>query len=275
MKSIFEYLEYRDYLKDFYEHNKKKYLFFSYRYYGNQTGMHTGLLVKVLLQQMHIANKIIPQFIKFFNFNKKEAEYFKLLISYNKAKTKKEIRLSFKKLISSRSPFVKTLVAKQYDFFKEWYNIAIYELLTFHPYKGTIKDLALKLDPPITIGEAKKTINLLKKLKLIKKDSEGFLIVINNLITTGDSWVSNAIRGFQKKMIQLGADAIDRIPKDKRDISTVTVSLSKEQFEIIKERIRVMREELLEMANRDTQTEEVYQINFQAFPLTNVNRGIK
>ena len=67
-------------------------------------------------------------------------------------------------------------------------------------------------------------------------------------------------------MIQLSSEAIDRFPKEHRDISTVTISLSREQVEIMKERIKAMRKELLEMADRETNAEEVYQVNFQVFP---------
>jgi hypothetical protein len=34
MKSVFEYLEYRDFLKDFYEEKKSECSFFSYRLFG-------------------------------------------------------------------------------------------------------------------------------------------------------------------------------------------------------------------------------------------------
>ena len=271
MESIFEYLEYRDYLRDYYEYHKKKSSFFSFRYFGNKTGIDASFLVKVMQKQMHISNKTIPTLITFFKFDEKEAEYFELLVSYNKAKKQNDIKLYFEKLLSFRSPFVKTLVAEQYEFFKEWYNIALYELLTFHPYKGTIKELASKLNPPIAVPEARKAVKLLKKLNLIKKDSGGSLKVINKLVTTGENWESIAIRNFQKKMIQLSSEAIDRFPKEHRDISTVTISLSKEQVEIMKERIKTMRKELLEMADRETNAGEVYQVNFQVFPLSDVD----
>ncbi len=273
MESIFEYLEYRDYLKDFYDYHKKKSSFFSFRYFGNKTDIDASFLVKVMQKQMHISNKTIPSLTAFFKLDENEAEYFELLVSYNKAKSQNDIKLYFEKLLSFRSPFVRTLVAEQYEFFKDWYNIALYELLTFHPYKGTIKQLASKLNPPITVPEARKAIKLLQKLTLVKKDSDGVLTVVNKLVTTGENWESIAIRNFQKKMIQLSEEAIDRFPKENRDISTVTVSLSKEQVENMKERIHSMRKELLEMADKESKADDVFQVNFQVFPLTVLNEG--
>ena len=39
----------------------------------------------------------------------------------------------------------------------------------------------------------------------------------------------------------------------------------------MKERIKAMRKELLEMADRETNAEEVYQVNFQVFPLSGID----
>jgi uncharacterized protein (TIGR02147 family) len=39
MKSIFEYLDYRDFLKDFYEEKKAQRSFFSYRLFGAKIGL--------------------------------------------------------------------------------------------------------------------------------------------------------------------------------------------------------------------------------------------
>ncbi len=270
MESIFEYLDYRDYLKDYYENNKNKNYYFSFRYFGNKVGIDASFLVKVIQKNMHISNKTLPTLITFLKFNKKESEYFELLVLYNKAKKHSDIKLYFEKLISFRSPFVKTLLSAQYEFFKNWYNIALYELLTFQPYKGSIRELAQKLTPPQSVPDVKKAIRLLIKLNLVEKCSDGTLKVINKLITTGEDWESIAIRNFQKKMIKLSYEAIDRFPKEFRDISTLTLSLSQKQFEIMKERIKTMRKELLELADMESDAEEVYQVNFQIFPLTDL-----
>lgn len=273
MKSVFEYLEYRDYLKEYYEFQKERNNFFSFRYMSIKTGMDASFLVKVLQKNMHISNKNIPKLIDFLKLDKKEAEYFELLVSFNKAKKISEIKLYFEKLLSYRSPHVKTLLSEQYEFFNSWYTTALYELLTFYPYKGQISELAQKLIPAISASEARRALALLVKLQLVKKNSDGYYKVVNKLITTGERWESIAIRNFQKKMIELSSDAIDRLPKNKRDISTVTLSLSKEQFELMKDRIKSMRKELLEMADREMNAEDVYQINFQIFPLTNLSKG--
>ncbi len=275
MESVYEYLDYREYLKDYYNFNKKENYYFSYRYFGNKIGVDASFLVKVIQKNMHISNKTIPELTKFLKFNVQESEYFELLVFYSKAKVHSDIKLYFEKLMSFRSPFVQTLISDQYEFFNDWYNIALYELLTFQSFKGDYKELAQKLIPPRSPGEVKKAINLLLKLKLIQEQSDGSLKVVNKLISTGEDWESIAVRNFQKKMIKLSSEAIDRFSKGYRDVSTLTLSLSKKQLETMKERIYSMRKELLELAEIESDAQEVYQVNFQIFPLTAIEGGKK
>lgn len=268
MNSIFDYLEYRDYLKDYYDDCKNKHGFFSYRYMAGKLGVDASFLVKVLQKQLHISSRTIPKVIEFLKFKEKEAKYFELLVSFNKAKKNSDMQLFFEKLLSFRSPQVKTVIADRYAFFNKWYNIAIYEFLTFFPFKGDIKELAKKINPPISVPEAKKALALLERLEFIQKQPDGTYDVVYKLLTSGEKWQSIAINNFQKQVIELSADALERFPKKERDISTVTLSLSGEQFELMKERVQAMRKELLEMADKEENADRVYQVNFQIFPLT-------
>ncbi len=47
MLSIFDYLDYRIFLKDFYEKKKNENSFYSYRYMGNKVGVDPGNIVKI------------------------------------------------------------------------------------------------------------------------------------------------------------------------------------------------------------------------------------
>jgi uncharacterized protein (TIGR02147 family) len=268
MKSIFEYLEYRDFLKDHYEYNKQKYPFFSYRYISRKTGLDASFYVKVIQKQLHITQRAIKPLADFLKLSKKETEYFECLFKFNRAKNIETSKIYFEKLLEMREPKIHTLDSAKYEFFNKWYYIAIKELLNYYKFKGDYKELATKLNPAISVSEAKHAIELLEKLDLIKRDEKGYYRLTEQFITTGESWNSIAIENFQKQVIALAGESISRIPKKHRETSTITVSISKKCFESIKERLKEFRKELLEMARQDENPEAVYHINFQIFPLT-------
>jgi uncharacterized protein (TIGR02147 family) len=271
MKNVFEYLEYREYLRDHYEYNKSTHSFFSYRYISGKTGLDASFYVKVLQKQLHISDKAIGNLVTFLKFNKKEAEYFRQLVKFNRAKQQDKTKLYFEKLIELREPRISTLDAAKYEFFNKWYYVTIRELLAYYKFSGDYQALAAKLNPPITAVQAKKAIELLEQLGLIRKNAKGEYALTDQFVSTGESWSSIAIENFQREVIALAGTSISRIAKPNRETSTVTVSISRACFESMKERLREVRKELLEMARLDENPQAVFQVNFQIFPVTGVD----
>jgi hypothetical protein len=102
-KSVFKYLDYRDFLKDHYESSKKRYEFFSFRYISLKTGLDASFYLKVLQKQLHLSLKSIPAIVRFLGFKKNESEYFNLLVRFNRATQEDEVRLYFEKLTELQS----------------------------------------------------------------------------------------------------------------------------------------------------------------------------
>ncbi len=69
-------------------------------------------------------------------------------------------------------------------------------------------------------------------------------------------------------MLKLASDSIERYPSEERDITALTMSVKRETLADIKARVASFRRELLELAGNDEDSDQVYQINFQVFPLT-------
>jgi len=62
------------------------------------------------------------------------------------------------------------------------------------------------------------------------------------------------------------------VPAQDRDISSLTLCLSRGGLRAFKERIQRVRRELLELSALETDPEQVVQINFQLFPLSRGGR---
>ena len=276
MNTIFDYLEYRDYLRDHYNYNKSNHRFFSFRYISSKTGLDASFYVKVLNKQKHIADKAIPTLITFLNLGKRESDYFTYLVHFNKAKQQDQEMIFFEKLLALRKPSATVLNKEMYEYFSSWWNIVLREEMNILPYSGNARDLASKLLPPITEAQAKRSVRLLQNLGMISKDDDGKYRLKSDFVTTDGMVQAIAVRSFQKDMIRLAMEALDRVPRENRDISTLTISTSRECLEVIRERLAELRREIMDLVRREEKTEEVFQLNFQIFPLTqNTTRGKK
>jgi uncharacterized protein (TIGR02147 family) len=273
MKSIVEYLDYRDFLKDFYEEKKSERSFFSYRLFGTKVAIDASYLAKVLMKSRHISNKNIGKCIEFCGLKEIEAEYFETLVHFAKAKSAKESKLIFEKLISHRGVGANTLIKNQYDFYQKWYCSAIRSILEFFDFKGDYKALAEKVSPQISVKEAKDAVKLLHDLGLIEKDANGHYRMTHTAITTGPEWQSLAIQKYQEETIRLSHESLARHPKQHRDVSTVTMNISEQSFLEIKERIKEFRSSIIKFVNEQPASDRVVQLNIQLFPMSRIDGG--
>ncbi len=270
MINVFEYLDYRKLLKDLYENRKKKQPTFSYRFIGQKAGFKSaGFFSNILQGRRNISSNIIFKFAELFNFNKKQTEYFELLVLYDQSTEHSRKKYYFEKLLAMRKSKVHELTAEQYQYFDKWYNVAIRELLNYFPFRGDFNQLGKMLNPPISASEARKSVNLLLKLGLIEEREDHTYRVTNKTITSYPHVPLVAIHNFQLATMDLGKEAIDRFPRDKRSVSTLTLSLSKESYKAIEEKLAIFRRDVLDLVKNDrNRVDRVYQFNFQIYPLS-------
>ncbi|KMQ52984.1 hypothetical protein CHISP_0205 [Chitinispirillum alkaliphilum] len=267
--SVYEYFEYRDFLKDFYEKRKEENSYFSVRLFATKVKIDPSYLVKVFLKVRHISNKHIEIFSSFMDLDPKEKEYFENLVHFNKARTDRESKLYFEKILSFINVSADVLTEDQYTFYQKWYYTAIRSLLEYYEFYDDYENLGKQLSPPISAKEAKESIMLLYRLGLIKKDiSSGRYSLTSKAISTGERWRSVAIHTFQKETIALSGDSLDRHPRHTRDISTITMNINKDNFEEIQLRIKDFRESMIKLVNESSDPDRVYQLNIQLIPLT-------
>ncbi|MBN1759112.1 MAG: TIGR02147 family protein [Chitinispirillaceae bacterium] len=268
MKSVKEYLEYRDFLRDFYTENKKESKFYSLRYMGSKVSVDPSHLVKIFQRQRHIGNSLIDTFADHCGLSGTDAEYFANLVRFNKAKSDRDSRMYFEKLLAMKGPGARSLEKKQYDYYTQWYHSAILTLLDFYPFRNDYAALANQLNPKISEAKARKSVALLQKLGLIRRSAQGTWELTHKIITTGDHYRSIAVKTFQEETIRLALGALDRHPPEKRNISTVTITIKEKDLDRINELIAQFRESLLQIAHDEIAPDKVYQLNIQFFPLT-------
>jgi len=188
---------------------------------------------------------------------------------YNQAKRVDEKRHYFEKLTQFKESKITILNEDCYEYFTKWFYVAIRELLYFHPFKGDYVDIAQKLVPHITVGDAKKAIALLQKLGLIKENEHGDLVRSDAVpSSTGYDVKSMAIEKFVVDTLELSKNAFMQFGSDERLMWNLTLSLSDEGFKTISEKIKRFSREILEVAQNDTHEKKVYHINCQMFPFS-------
>lgn len=269
MPELLDYLDYRQYLRDVYEWRKSRgEAFFSYRYMAARIGIDAGYLVKLLQGKVHLGESSIEPTMKLLHLEGKSAAFFQQLVAFGKARTDRQINDEFHKLMAIKGIGARTLDEDRFAFYQSWHHSAIRALVGILPFRGDFASLAKRLSPAITEDQARDSIELLERLELIHKTPEGDWELTERFVTTGDGWRSQAVRAFQGQTLELAKESLERHSPEIRDISTVTVTLSREDMPELRERIAQFRQDILRMARESRHQEAVFQLNVQLFPLT-------
>ncbi|MBN1984256.1 MAG: TIGR02147 family protein [Chitinivibrionales bacterium] len=268
MNSIFNYLEYRDFLRDFYNSQKKVRYYFSYRYFGNRIGVDASFLSKVLHKELHISKRSVPKLFAFLKLSERETNYLKLLIAFGKAKKSDEIRSCFEQIINFDSGNVKLIQADQYGCFSPWYTGVVYLLLGITQNTGDMQSIADRIVPKVSIPDIERSLIILERLKLIYKDEKGVWRTCYKILKADSTIPTDVRTQYQKQMLSLGIEAVSNFHQHEQEIRLVTATLCEESVQRVKVLLQNLAKELLKIAEMEVSATRAYQINMQLFPLT-------
>ena len=271
MISVFDYLDYRIFLKEYRERCKKDAPYFSFRWLSEKTGLKSkGFLPWVVAGKKNLTTTLALSIAKALKFGKKESDYFVALVQYNQAHTAEEQNHYFETVRAHRPIVSKKVSVNQSDFYKEWYHAVIRELCVITAVSDDHQLIAKQIMPAIKPSEVKAAIELLLEIGMIKEGKAGTYDRCDPVLTSDGSQIDpTVIRGYQGNMIELAKSALHGIPKQKRDISTVTLSIDEAGLEMIRKRAEAFRAEALSIALNCQNPDRVTQLNVQLFPLTN------
>ena len=272
-KKIFEYLDYRGFLKDYYNAKKEANPAFSLRVFSDKIGFKAkDFISRVMNGDKNLSSQSIPKVASGLRLGKHETEFFVALVKFNQAETTEERNGAFEEMqavlkVVRFAEKQHLLGHTQYMVYSHWRHLTIRSLIGMYGFDGDYETLARRVHPRITAEEAKKSVKLLEDCQLINKNKNGKYELTESAITTGDRTSKLALRGFHQDCLKLAADSIDRDPPGKRHISGLTLGISQEGYERIVERINAFRKEIALIAEEDENADKVFQLQFALFPV--------
>ena len=269
MINIFEYLNYRDFLKDAYEERHANDWRFSHRFIAEKSGFDSSMFNKILQGKRNLTDRIIDIFASIFCNGDREKSYFANMVAFNQAKTHSESRQFLEKLVATKECKVEDLAKDQFEYFDHWYHAVVRELVTFYPYVGDDAALGLMVRPPISASQVKSSIALLERLSMIKKNEEtGFYEQTQGLVSSGTESYSTAVNAYIQQNLDVAQSAMDRFERGERNLSTLAFGCDDETYNELVEMVRRFRREVLAKVQSCKKPNRVFQLGMQLFPLS-------
>ncbi len=267
---VFEYENYRVYLRDTYSFQKARSRHFSYRNFSRRAGFSSPNFLKLVIEgERNLSSESIAKFITALRLSKAEGEFFHHLVRFTQARNASE-RAEGARLILQSKGFQRVYPLKQAEFsyYACWYYIPVRELVSLVDFQEEPQWIAKKVFPAITTSEATQALHDLETLGLLCRDHDGKLRQAQKTVVTGNEVASSSVADYHREMLQKAADSIDTVPRAQREISAACIPVSKATAAKIKTMIQEFRDEILSLAAQDEAPETIYQVNMQLFPIS-------
>lgn len=272
---LFAYLDYRKYLRDAFEamraaapKGKGK---ASYRSFAKEAGYTSpNLLQLILAGQRELAPANVPGTARALGLNKQETDFFADLVAFERAEGFDEKTFHYQRMLRSRRHAEARPIDKgQFEYLEQWYHPAVRELVAHPAFDGDPAWIAGRVHPRITPAQAERSLDLLQRLGLLKRDpGSGKLAHAETQISTAPEVASLAVANYHRSMLKLAEGSIEAFDAARRDLRAVTLGIPKSKYPELKRKLEAFWRDILEMGEKGGPVEDVYQINLQAFPLT-------
>ena len=274
MRPVIEYLNYREYIRDYYEERKARSQF-SWGAFAERAGISSPVFLQYVCEsKKNLSSKTAPQVAHAMDLVGFEEEYFCLLVAYEHGKSpaaQKKVMESLTEL--ARVHKVRVLGAEEYKFFSSWKNSVIRELAPAMP-GATAKQLSKASRRRISTAEVHDILEFLLQAGYLEQDENGNYHQVDRSMRMGFHSVQGRVKlassELQRQMAELAVVALKEETAEGRDMKGLTLGITREAYSQIVEELAECRRRIVAIATQSPRTEEVYRLNMQFFPLTDM-----
>lgn len=270
MNSIYDYLDYREFLKDRLALLKAKGPAFSIRNLNRRSGLKSsGHLSLIVSGKRNLGRDAMYKVCRGLGLTEKETQFFVSLVNFNRARTAEEKNHFYKLLLRAYPPkHAKIINSKHYNMFSEWYYVPIMELARTHDFRPDPSWISGRLKPKVSATKVKNAIDDLLHLGLMKKNADR-IEPVDKMIATPDVVRSVLVTNYQERLTRLAVESLKKDPVDDKEFSTLTIAVAKDDVVEIKRRMQEMKRELHAfLESSESKKTDVVHINLQMFKLT-------
>ena len=268
MRPVFDYLDYREYLKDAFEERKRLDPRLSYRKLAALVGLDASNLHKILQSRSHLPTRCQARILKFLGLDHRDAEYFLLLAAYARERGE-QARME----ILARARLLKdvprmSLEERELSFYKDWWTSVVRLLLEVRQGRADPAQLAKNVCPPIAPADAQASLDLLLGLGLVKKAGSGRLKLGAAHLTAGGERKAKAVHEYQRQIFELAIASLQRFSREERDVSTVTFVVDDQAHKAILDILKECRRQVQKQADSVRLPQRVMQLAMAFFPVS-------
>jgi uncharacterized protein (TIGR02147 family) len=271
MRPLSEFLDYREYLAEYYRWRKSENPRFSYRVLAARLDMNVSQLYRILNKRLHLPYTHLAKVCEALGLDEKGSSHFELLVKYGRTHSKKERLGLVEQILARREVDLRKLKDDEFKAFAAWYAPVVRALTQVKGFDGSIGRIADRLVPQVAEQDVRESFESLVELGFLRCAPDGRWELSETHLTSGSAFHSEAVKEYTKRVLMLASESVERFPREERDISTLTVGVDKATLKDIAEMVRECRRQIQRRVEECHRVDRVAQVAFAIFPVTTVD----
>lgn len=247
---------------------QKKNASYSVRALAKKSGVSISVMSEIMRGKRAVTRKTAERIADRFLLD--PSERFELLRYYpEKKKSTKSTRELLKEQTVAKGQLLSymKLSSDQFQTISHWLHFAILSLLQTKNYQSSAEWISDRLGT--SVKEVKMALERLERLGLIEMKADGSFKRKTTKLKTTDGLFDLSVQKSHLSDLDRGRNAIETIPVELRDFTSVTFPANTKKLAQAREIIRKAQQEVVNLLADDEAT-EVYRFSGMMFPLTQV-----
>lgn len=277
------YTDFRKYLGDFYDYkvhlHRNSFSSYSYKTFSAAADIKSPNYLKLIIDgERNLSPATAKKFAKALGLDRESTDEFMLLVDYGQALDPLERNRYLKKLNEFRTKKrIKSgeLNTASIESTPRWVSWVIHALADQKNVEFSIDSLRDILGAKASAEDIRKSLQQLLDSQALKMDTQTGKIKKGLTPPNQEAISQEMIRKIQSELMYLGMESLLNDKSEEREVGTLTVCLTEDEFEKIKFELRHLRKRILKDAligREQGPGDRVYQLNIQMFPLTKKSR---
>lgn len=266
---LYTYLDYRRFLRDWFDWKKASNPRYSHRLFAKKAGQRSpSLLLLVMDGRRNLTAQTTAAFVAAMGLDEGAARFFSLLVRFDQAESSEERAALQAEILATRGyREARQVDAAAVRYFENWYFPAIHELAQLAAFRPDPAWIASALVPPIRPVEAAEALDALLVLGLLAPDGDGVPRPTDASVVTPHEVLESAFTRYHLGMLERARESVRRFPQPERHVLGLTVSIPVAMLPEVKARLNEIQRELLALCDKAPR-ERVYQLSIAFFPLS-------
>ncbi|MES2768004.1 MAG: TIGR02147 family protein [Bdellovibrionota bacterium] len=265
--SIFKYIDFREYLKEFYTW-KKSQGSFSHATFAERAGFKSRSYLRLALTgKRNLSSDAIVRFIHGLELNKLEAQAFTTLVAFNQATTTDSKKYYWETFIQLQPKNEKLeRIIDEYKYISQYIHPVLMVLLRQRHIKKDVDSIANTLEVKKELIQ--ECLKNLVDLGFVTQLGDQTYSASEIIIKTTTHVRSLAIQNYHKDVLEKSISAL-QLPIEEREFQSNIIALGKEEYDFLRTKIRNFMYEINDMFSKHRKTnEKIYALNLNLVPIT-------